>query len=567
MRPSSPPDQDDQEDSDARPVPLGPRTKHRKHPISAKLRAQKKAIPVNGKSRQREYQLTLSTVMTSNNFKARKYAYGDITRSVYPTKTLMMIGATGSGKSTLIDGMANYLLGVEYQNDFRFRLVSLTDEEKTRVTDQSKSQTEWITCYSLCMDELDEKIAHFNLNIIDTPGFADTAGVARDKRLVQQIKYLFKDAGNNSVDCLDAVCFVVQNGLARLTVQQKYVFDQILSIFGKDIAENIFFLITFADGDVPPVLASIESHEIPYINYFTFNNSALFSNKSKGTGKDNFAAIYWQMGEESFKTFFEYLGRVSTKSLKLTREVLKERDHLQACLAGLHPQVKKGLMQLSAIRQEEDILKSHEADIKANKNFSYKVKEIHSKQVSLEPRQYVTNCLYCNKTCHFPCYIPKNEDKDQCWAMSDGRCTICPFKCIWDQHRNNDFRYEDVEKIVTKTSDELKKKHAQANKDAADRKSIIQSIQQVYNQCKKEVTDLVIQIYDANTRLQQISLKDNPLSVLEYIDLLIESEKQECKPGWNERVTSLTEVRRDAEMLKGIKERGKKFDPFDHHHE
>ena len=50
-------------------------------------------------------------------------------------------------------------------------------------------------------------------------------------------------------------------------------------------------------------------------------------------------------------------------------------------------------------------------------------------------------------------------------------------------------------------------------------------------------------------RLQEIALKPNYLIEVEYIDLLIESEKQEAKPRWLDRVKALEGVRQQAEIV------------------
>lgn len=50
----------------------------------------------------------------------------------------MLVGATGSGKSTLLDGMINYIFDVSWDDEFRFTVVEMSDEEKTRYHDQVK---------------------------------------------------------------------------------------------------------------------------------------------------------------------------------------------------------------------------------------------------------------------------------------------------------------------------------------------------------------------------------------------------------------------------------------------
>lgn len=42
----------------------------------------------------------------------------------------MLMGATGSGKSTLVDSIVNYIAGVSFDDSFRFTVVALENEEK-----------------------------------------------------------------------------------------------------------------------------------------------------------------------------------------------------------------------------------------------------------------------------------------------------------------------------------------------------------------------------------------------------------------------------------------------------
>jgi ABC-type lipoprotein export system ATPase subunit len=55
-------------------------------------------------------------------------------------KTIMFVGATGSGKSTLVDGIINYITGVSWDEDFRFSMVDLSNDEKKRQRDQASGR-------------------------------------------------------------------------------------------------------------------------------------------------------------------------------------------------------------------------------------------------------------------------------------------------------------------------------------------------------------------------------------------------------------------------------------------
>ncbi len=159
-----------------------------------------------------------------------KVVIGEEPSQACPEKVLMVLGATGAGKSTLINGMVNYIMGVEWKDNFRFKLV--TEEVKS----QAHSQTSTITAYTI--HRMEGSRIPYSLTIIDTPGFGDTAGLKRDNLITEQIKEFFSLEGRNGISHLDAIGFVTQSALARLTHTQQYIFDSILAIFGKDVSRT-----------------------------------------------------------------------------------------------------------------------------------------------------------------------------------------------------------------------------------------------------------------------------------------------------------------------------------------
>lgn len=276
------------------------------------------------------------------------YSLGE--ESTKPNRTIVVLGASRSGKTTLINGMINYITGVEWEDSYRFKLV---DEGQSK--SQAHSQTE-VNVYKLNHQE-GFNIDH-SLTIIDTPGFGDLRALERDQETIEQLGNLF--AAELGVGELHAVCFVIQSFVVRLTLTQKFMLDFVLSVFGKDVADSVRVLVTFADNQVPPVLEAISASGVPCPKtedgqpvHFIFNDSALFvDNKSpvaNGTGGDDdddadqvhmFNVMFWNQERKNMKTFFDALSEAETRSLTLTKEVLREREQLEDSAGRLVKQVE-----------------------------------------------------------------------------------------------------------------------------------------------------------------------------------------------------------------------------------
>ena len=495
------------------------------------------------------YKLEVQNVAVDEGNQLKKCAIGHADPLLSADeKVILVLGATGAGKTTLINGMANYFLGVRWEDEFRFKVVT---DESDADTAQAHSQTKWITAYTFHYQK--GSPLPYTLTLIDTPGFGDTGGLQRDLRITEQIKHFFSAPPPVGIDHLNAIGFVTQAALARLTPTQKYIFDSILAIFGKDIASNIFMMATFADGGDPPVLAAIKAANIPFCDFFKFNNSSLYASHQG----DMFSQMFWEMGLTSFETFFAHLTTVETRSLHLTRTVLDEHEHLKAIIQGLLPQIKYIMSTMDRLQQEEKALErlQLESSDLGSQEFTYTVTVIHQRRIDLPTGKYITNCTKCNRTCHYPCKISDNANKWQCAVMNwkeageKSVCQVCFRGCGWHNHSNSTFRIESFEEQEERTLDDMLKRFKIVKGDKNAVKTEVYEIQQKVIKCKIKIFEMICEAHQILARLDEIALKPNPLTELDYIDLLIESEKQECKLGYMKRLEYLQEIRQYAELI------------------
>ena len=468
-------------------------------------------------------------------------------------KVVLVVGATGSGKTTWINSLINYILDVKYTDNFRFKIV--IDEN---ASNQSVSQTQHITIYTI--HHQDGFKIDYTLTIIDTPGFGDTRGIQKDKEIGHEFHKIFATE-NGCVDHLDAVGLVASAASPRLTPTQRYIFTSILSLFGNDIGDNIYMLFTFADGKAPQIMAVIKEEKVPYQEHFKFNNSAIFDDIGiEGDGgfemndeEECFNKMFWDLGMKSFARFMAKLLVVETKSLTLTRDVLHEREQMEVNVENLSIQVKIALSKLDQLKTEEHLLKKFEDDIESNKNYTYPTTELKVEKIALTDNTNTTTCLTCQFTCHKRCGLKNDNRKIKCSIMDrtkDPRtCTQCPGRCEWFKHRNICYILEHHIISGTGTLSDLKARYEEASGKKLTTEQIFQKVQEDLGAIEAQIKANMSEIAISLKRLQDIALKNNPMSQIEYIDILIESEMNEKRPGWQERLRGLRDLRQQAQYI------------------
>jgi hypothetical protein len=321
----------------------------------------------------------------------------------------------------------------------------------------------------------------------------------------------------------------------------------------------MFSMITFADGQPPPALKAIAEAEVPSITHFKFNNSALYAANHLDDDEDdtNVDQMFWKIGVASLKKFFIECQKIQSVSLVLTKEVLTERQQLEAFVQGIQPQIQYGLNKLEELRQEIQVFEDHVNDILKNKSFTYTIQVTKQRKIDLEKGHFVTNCLKCNYTCHYPCGIADDKEKYCCDAMDakneNSKCTVCPDKCIWNSHVNNAYKFELYQDSEIRTSEDMKERYQKARKDGTTTQNICEILKNDFKETQMNVCKMIGRARIAIERLEQIALRPNPLSVIQYIDLLIMSEQREAKPGWQQRIKHLNEAKQKAEIIQKVK--------------
>ena len=475
-------------------------------------------------------------------------------------KVILVVGETGSGKSTWINAILNYVLGVKYTDNFRYKMV--VDEN---VFHQACNQTQDVTIYTIHHQE--GFMIDFTLTIIDTPRFGDMKDITKDKELETLFKSTF-DADVGGVDHLDALCFVAYSSSTQLSQRQKYTYTSILSLFGVDIKDNVFMCFTVSDGHVPHALHAVKKEELPYDESYDFNNSAIFSGPGQGGdgGDDHdemhgdLNRILWDLGMWSFKKFLQKIHMTKTKKLATTRCVLNERERLEIQVLDLRKHVTKGLTYME-LQDELRSLETIEMGIDSSKDYTYSVKMIEMGNKPVAGNQNITTSIMCSFTCNETHALENNDENRKCIAINtNDDSQQCKGKYRRAMCGNIPYIYEENGLFVICTKEEIKARYKEAYGHRHSRDLVVKKIQAELDAVKALIKASLLQITCSLQRLKETSLHGDLNTRVEYLDLLLQTETSEAKPGWQERVERLKDLLQQAQDICDI-DTGV-YDPF-----
>ena len=503
---------------------------------------------------------------------------------------ILLLGETGVGKSTFINGFVNYLQYASLQEAKDGDLVCLIPSSFTMVDENYQQCT--ITCgndpnedFTVGQSATQSPNSYvFNspevsIRIIDTPGIGDSRGIQKDKENMQMIMSHLSNYNE-----LHGICILLKPNNARLNVMFSFCIKELLTHLHKDACHNIMFCFTNARGtfyrpgdtlpalqklieakkeEKQPITIKLDKETIYCMDNESFRflvalkNGVTFSEKEQA----EFDAS-WTKSVDEYMRLVTHVSSLKPHAIKDTLTLNSARK-LILDLARPIAEISKAVQINIAVINDKESEALNEQMSKEDLE-----KELYIPAVDVEAEQLdypttVCTAPRCVKTitfknqqkvdytqrCHESCNITTEKNKigcaelQHCWAMqpSGGRtCRVC--KCGWESHMH--ITYET--KMVTRESVNEGVIRQMSHKD--EKIKAIEEHKKALLQKKKELENEIKVITKVNAQFACF-LKTNAIApyndaVLGYLDHLISVEKDKVVVSGNqEELKRLEELR------------------------
>uniref|UniRef100_A0A672J7S5 AIG1-type G domain-containing protein n=1 Tax=Salarias fasciatus TaxID=181472 RepID=A0A672J7S5_SALFA len=462
-----------------------------------------------------------------------------------PNKTVLLVGETGTGKSSLINALFNHMMGVTWKDEVWFQLVK--EEENSN---QTESQTSDVMVYQIFGYE--GNAPPFSLTIIDTPGFGDTRGIERDAMISERLLDVFRAV--DGVRSVHAVGLVVKSSENRLKDELLYAFNSVMSLFGKDMERNIVALMTHSDGNTPEnALKALEGAKIKCVRnkkiqlrHFLFNNQQ----KTERTKEEEFSLEHaWTITKRGMDQFTAFLDEVTPQKLDETVKVLNERVRLAACIQNLQERIHLIELKRTLIQQKQEAVRKCQEGAEKNENFTERVDEPYKEKEEIPSGWFLflysgaVCCTSCEENCHYPgCSIAWTAG--WCEVMKKGRCTVCSGRCPVSSHVKDKWRYITKTRKVEYTNEKMKEDHEKYKSAGDEEKTLLDSLKDEEKKMEEEKSKRLDEAYQHVLSLEEIALNVNSVSTYVHYDFLIEKMNER---GDQEKVQKLEEMKRRVE--------------------
>ena len=469
-----------------------------------------------------------------------------VSRKIGGQFKMLLIGETGSGKTSFLNLMCNYgmiqTLGKQVNiEDFKqFHDIKLENSLSCIM----ESKTDGATLYTIEYNTV-------NIGIIDTPGFGDSRGLHVDKQHVTKIIDALKT--ENYVNC---VCLVINGRSSRMSATLRYVLSEITAILPREVLNNVIIIFTNTADPLdlnfePNVLAEYLGRNIE--NYFCIENPYCRIEKAKAKKDklsiDKIARSLQKSFDETSQTLDQMSDTIKDFKKVYTSQFTKLYETKQA----IEKKVIKLLVEYDNQTNLEKAIKKAQEEAEAAFNTKSLNKDFKSTQkiprvVTKDTSRHNTLCGHpnCYSNCHTPCNLDKSFDKESfksCAAIgSDNNCKECGHD--YRSHYHNEVIFEKVTEVENFVDESMKEQFEKAASNEEIAESLRKKFDSQRRSSENERKKLSIELLSVIDEFQKLGISRNYVKILEDQLFMI---KQRLEGEIGDNVTDLRNSKNEIE--------------------
>ncbi|XP_072028096.1 uncharacterized protein [Amphiura filiformis] len=319
-------------------------------------------------------------------------------------KNILILGETGVGKSTWINGFINYNYFADIQEAINSKAFHVLIPSSFTFTQQGEEKeiligdtdtNENMEAGKSATKEPRSYVFHVGdqiIRLIDTPGVGDSEGIEQDKKNFDNIlSYL------SYYQEIHAVCILLKPNNSRLTAMFRFCIQELLAHLHSSAKDNIVFCFTnaratfYQPGDTLPALnKELDKRKVgikatPY-NYFCFDNepfrflACLKNGVIFSQGDINTYAESWNRAVEETKRLFDHISTLKPHKVRNTLNMNEARRIIVAMskpLAEVAKTIQQNVQSGIEAKTQIDLYKKDMDSLKVDLNIDgYDLKQV-----------------------------------------------------------------------------------------------------------------------------------------------------------------------------------------------
>ncbi|KAF8333284.1 hypothetical protein F5887DRAFT_893774 [Amanita rubescens] len=422
--------------------------------------------------------------------------------------TILLVGETGTGKTSLLSLLGNIVVGRKPEQFVTFHDISIEAGGG-----EKQSQTNEAKVYKF------RSRNGVRITILDTPGLADTRGLAQDELHKASIATAIKE----NISTVNAVIILANGTIPRLGAATDYALSTLSSIFPRTLADNIGILFTNVSS---PLSWNFDQNSLPDVLRGRHDNQWFLDNPLAMWNK------YLQLRADS-----NISGKVLNGLFSSVREghqkSLEEISDIFEWLDGLKPQPTNEIMNLFETSQQinldidnamsratqisdkknrvaelKQLADGHALTMKQYQNF----KSVITSQIWVQENTSRHNTLCSQPGCYSNCHVECNlgfslnpETFKGCAAMDGGTtCRQCRHSYNTHRHYNSLWKMKDhTQKDV---DHDAEAKYNKAKREKNSHETMIVDLDKVIRDLDMELEEALISLGRLTESYARLSL-------------------------------------------------------------